>query len=135
MIPSQFFTIESMPLTPNGKVDVKALQVQQGPSLETSDYCPPQSPTEKLIAQIWSDILDVERIGLNDTFFDLGGHSLLIVQSVAQIKQQLGIQIPFREFFGQTLAQFAASCENKIHACQSLSELSGSFREQNLEFL
>jgi hypothetical protein len=73
--------LDALPLTPNGKVDRKALPApdQGRPELEHS-FVPPHSPFQKTLADIWAEVLKIEQIGLHDNFFDLGGHSLLLVQ-------------------------------------------------------
>ncbi|MCK4828463.1 hypothetical protein KA005_72705, partial [bacterium] len=63
---------------------------------------------------IWQNVLDVDKISLHDNFFDLGGHSLMVVKAISLIEKELWIHVPFREFFNQTLRQFAASCEEKL---------------------
>ncbi|MDZ7949849.1 amino acid adenylation domain-containing protein [Nostoc sp. DedQUE09] len=81
MMPTAFITLEALPLTPNGKVDHKALPAPDTarPELETV-YQPPQTEVEKTIADIWQEVLNLENVGINDNFFQLGGHSLLLVQ-------------------------------------------------------
>ena len=81
MVPSAFVILKALPLTPNGKVDRRALPAPQGerPQMEAA-YEMPQTDAELLIAAIWQEILHVEQVGIHDNFFDLGGHSLLMVQ-------------------------------------------------------
>lgn len=80
------------------------------------DYVPPVSPIEKEIAEIWQSVLGIDKISLHDNFFDAGGHSLMVVRAISLIERRIGIHVPFREFFNQTLRQFAASCEEKLHS-------------------
>ena len=91
MLPAMILPLESLPLTHNGKVDVKALPrpKQERPDLETS-YLAPQNEVERTIADIWQKILQVEKVGIHDNFFDLGGHSLLLVQVHDQLRQSYG---------------------------------------------
>jgi acyl carrier protein len=114
MIPSHFIVIDAIPLTPNGKVDYGYLQSLPSQQTNTISYMAPQTPMERQIAEIWANILGIEKVSLNDNFFDLGGHSLLITKVVVQLEKCLGVRIPLREFFGQTLAQFTASIEKKV---------------------
>ncbi|MBG1243505.1 non-ribosomal peptide synthetase [Nostoc sp. NZL] len=81
MVPSAYILLNEFPLTPNGKVDRRALPVPEElrPQLATT-YHAPQSHVEKTIAQVWQEVLHLEKVGVNDNFFDLGGHSLLIIQ-------------------------------------------------------
>ena len=99
MVPSAFVVLKEMPLTPNGKVDRKALPAPDLSALQTSAYEVPQTPTEEILASIWQDLLGVERIGRHDNFFDLGGHSLLITKLVARIGQMMGVTVSVRQLF------------------------------------
>ncbi|MDO5057370.1 MAG: amino acid adenylation domain-containing protein, partial [Lautropia sp.] len=95
MVPSAFVKLDVMPLTPNGKVDRKVLPAPEGDAYAAQDYEPPQGETEQMLATIWQELLGVERVGRHDNFFDLGGHSLLLVALAEQIQQrhfQIGIQ-------------------------------------------
>ena len=100
MIPSVFVFLEALPLTPNGKVDRKALPepaLSKRGSAET--YVSPGTPEEEILAGVWSEVLDIERIGIHDNFFDLGGHSLLMTQVVSRLNKIFNITIPLRSFF------------------------------------
>jgi acyl-coenzyme A synthetase/AMP-(fatty) acid ligase len=87
MLPSAFIGIDSIPLTPNGKIDHKALNALKGseilPSLE---YVAPQTSTQEKLVQIWSELLGKEQVGIYNNFFELGGHSLLATQSISRIQ-------------------------------------------------
>jgi amino acid adenylation domain-containing protein len=110
MIPSLVVTIEAIPLTPNGKVDRAALPDPFGRSaVDAAEYEPPTSPLEVLLASIWSDVLKVERVGLNDNFFHLGGHSLLSLRVAAAVATRSGWRMDPRALFFQTLGQLAAT--------------------------
>ena len=90
MVPSSYTVMEAFPLTPNGKVDRKALpapDVQAGTA--RAGYVPPGTENERLVASIWSEVLGVEKVGLHDSFFDLGGHSLLIVRVHSRLEKQV----------------------------------------------
>jgi acyl carrier protein len=82
MLPSAFVTLPTLPLTPNGKVDRKALpKPDQAQAAETPrEFMPPQSQVEETIASVWKEVLRIDRVGRQDNFFDLGGHSLLLTQ-------------------------------------------------------
>jgi len=88
MMPTAFITLEALPLTPNGKVDRKALPAADTarPELETV-YQPPQTEVEKTIADIWQEVLNIEDVGIHDNFFQLGGHSLLLVQVHSKLQK------------------------------------------------
>jgi len=109
MIPAAFVLLDALPLTPNGKVDRRALPSlgEARPELENV-FAPPSTPAEKLLAKIWAKFLSVEKVGVNDNFFALGGDSILAIQVVARANQE-GLQLTPREMFQhQTIAQLAA---------------------------
>src|SRR5262249_42946091 len=95
MVPSMFARVESLPLTANGKVDKKALP----DPLTTSPKSPvelvaPRGGAEQAIADIWKQVLRVESVGVNENFFDLGGHSLLMAQAHGMIRRRFGRDVP-----------------------------------------
>src|SRR5262245_51522261 len=100
MIPSIFVTLETMPLTPNGKVDRKALPApaRARPKLETV-YVAPRSSMQRELREIWSEVLGFDEIGIHDNFFDLGGDSLRAEQVIARIRQSLDVEVPLHELF------------------------------------
>ncbi|MEL7039184.1 MAG: phosphopantetheine-binding protein [Cyanobacteria bacterium J06592_8] len=100
MIPSAWVKLDAVPLTPNGKIDRRALPepTQVRPELETT-YIMPKTEIEKTIAQIWQKALNLENIGINDNFFDLGGHSLLMVRVHSQLRTVFSSDIPLVEMF------------------------------------
>ena len=87
MVPAAYVHLESLPLTANGKLDRKALPAPDGSAYAVHVYEPPVGAVEEAIARIWSELLNVERIGRNDNFFDLGGHSLLAVRVLSRLRQ------------------------------------------------
>jgi amino acid adenylation domain-containing protein len=99
MVPSVFVPVDSMPLTPSGKVDRRALPEPEGTVAQGGGYVPPRSPTEQLLAQAWSELLGVERVGASDTFFALGGHSLLATRMVSRVREMFGVELPLRTVF------------------------------------
>ncbi|MCP3962378.1 MAG: amino acid adenylation domain-containing protein [bacterium] len=108
MVPALFVPVEAMPLTPNGKVDRKALP-KPDPSLLRSDteYVAPRDETEEALAAIWSEVLAVPRIGIDDNFFELGGDSLLVIRVVSKAKK-VDLGITTRQLFqNPTVAQLA----------------------------
>jgi acyl carrier protein len=100
MIPSAFVTLEQLPLSPNGKVDRKALPAPEGgrPELDQA-FVAPRSSVEETLAAIWAEVLRLERIGVNDNFFDLGGHSLLATRVMSRVHSAFGVNVPLRDFF------------------------------------
>ncbi|TQF71321.1 non-ribosomal peptide synthetase [Pseudoalteromonas luteoviolacea] len=107
MIPSVFVVLTHMPLTPNGKVDRKGLPAPDI-SQQQQVYVAPTTDTEKMLCEIWQDILGVEQVGITDNFFALGGHSLLATKVVANVNTLLHTEVPLRLLFDKpTLADFS----------------------------
>lgn len=108
MVPSAFVFFDRLPLTPNGKVDRAALPAPAHSRPDEKVYAPPRNPVEEALAQIWSGVLNVDRISVNDNFFELGGDSILIIQIVARANRA-GIRLSPRQMFQhQTIAELAA---------------------------
>ena len=110
MIPATVVFLDALPLTPNGKVDRKALPAPEGGD-GGADHVPPATEMETRLAAIWQEVLQVERVGANDNFFDLGGHSLLAMTVIAEIHKATGARLTPRDILLRTLAQLAAQCE------------------------
>ncbi|MCP5100774.1 MAG: AMP-binding protein, partial [Chloroflexi bacterium] len=93
MIPALFVFLDQMPLTPNGKINRRALPAPDQTQTQTETiYEPPTSETQRCLAQIWQTLLSIEQVGLNDHFFHLGGHSLLATQLVSAIRSDLNVE-------------------------------------------
>jgi amino acid adenylation domain-containing protein/non-ribosomal peptide synthase protein (TIGR01720 family) len=115
MIPSAFVRLESMPLTPNGKVDRRALPAPEFG--EEREYVAPRGPVEESIAGTFADLLGAPRVGAHDGFFELGGHSLLATQAIARIRAAFGVELPLRALFeAPTPAALAARVEASLRA-------------------
>ncbi|MFC4047951.1 amino acid adenylation domain-containing protein, partial [Dactylosporangium siamense] len=100
LIPAVFVQLATLPLTPNGKVDRAGLAVVDGSRLELSGgYVAPVGAVQDLLAGIWAGLLDVERVGATDNFFDLGGHSLLATRVVSRIRAVLEVEVPVAALF------------------------------------
>ncbi len=113
MIPSVFVSLEALPLNPHGKVDRSSLPSPDGgrPELEAA-FVAPRSDMELTLAGLWEELLHVDHVGVHDSFFDLGGHSLLVAQALARIRQRLGVELPVTELFSHpTLGELAAAVE------------------------
>nr|UXB94742.1 non ribosomal peptide synthetase [Pseudomonas cichorii] len=109
MVPAAYVHLDSLPLTNNGKLDRKALPAPDQQALISRGYEAPQGETETTLAQIWAEVLQVERVGRFDHFFELGGHSLLAVKLIEKMRQQ-GLSADVRVLFGQpTLMALAAA--------------------------
>jgi hypothetical protein len=99
MVPAAYVQLEQMPLTPNGKLDRKALPAPEGDAYARREYEMPEGEVEVAIARIWQELLRVDRVGRHDNFFEIGGHSLLAVQALSRINDALDISMPVRTFF------------------------------------
>jgi len=100
MVPSAFVKLDEMPLLPNGKVNRRALPAPDAfASGLQGDYVAPSSPTEQLLAAIWSDLLKVDRVGVHDNFFDMGGHSILATRVISRTLEAFGVELPLRCIF------------------------------------
>jgi amino acid adenylation domain-containing protein len=113
MVPHAYLTLDALPLNPNGKIDRAALQKSDGGLQRGADYVPPRTEMEKTIARIWREVLEVEKVGIHDNFFDLGGHSLLAMRVVFRLEREIGQEIFPMELLVQTLEQLAALCEKR----------------------
>jgi acyl carrier protein len=100
MVPSAFVLLDRLPLNPNGKVDRRALPApeQTRPELDEA-YAAPRTEIEEMLAGIWAEVLKLERIGIHDNFFDLGGHSLMATQIVSRIRASFQVELPLRSLF------------------------------------
>ena len=100
MVPSAFVFLDALPLTPNGKVDRRGLPPSDSvrPNLEP-EYVAPQTDAERIIANIWQEVLHLKKVGMDDNFFDLGGHSLLMVQVHSKLRQAFEKKISMVEMF------------------------------------
>lgn len=115
MVPSEFLLVASLPLTPSGKLDRRALAALRTGPVEPT-YEPPQSDLEQAIARAWCEVLGVPRVGRHDNFFELGGHSLLGTLVVSRLRDELKLQIPLYHLFeAPTIEEFAARIAT-IHA-------------------
>ncbi|QKY12015.1 AMP-binding protein [Janthinobacterium lividum] len=99
MVPSAFVSLEAFPLTPNGKIDRKALPAPDQSALPQRQYEAPQGEVEQALAQLWQDLLGLEQVGRRDSFFELGGHSLLATQLVLRVRQALDVELPLMKVF------------------------------------
>ena len=148
LLPAAFVALEALPLTANGKVDRRALPASNRtrPELEKG-FVAPRTPEEELVAEIWAQVLGLERVGIYDDFFELGGHSLLATQAVSRIREAFAVEIPLRRLFEvPTVGGLAASIDAARRAGQSLQappilpvprdgDLPLSFAQQRLWFI
>jgi acyl carrier protein len=100
MVPGVIGVLEKMPLTANGKVDRKGLPgVEELRAGGQKEYQAPRTPTEQMVAQIWSEVLRRPQISVNDNFFDLGGHSLMATQVISRVREQFETEVALRTLF------------------------------------
>ena len=108
MVPQNFVQLEAMPQTNNGKIDYKALPA---PGIEANasdqDQSGPETSAEKFMYKLWSEVLETDDIGLNDTFFDVGGHSLLVMKVITTVNDETGIKLGPQDFLVCTLQQLS----------------------------
>jgi acyl-CoA synthetase (AMP-forming)/AMP-acid ligase II/acyl carrier protein len=116
MVPSIFLELDALPLTANRKVDRRALPPPFGAVSATERFVEPRTSTARQIAQVWCDVLGIDRVSADANFFDVGGHSLLAMKIIARIEGVLGVRLSARALMLETLEQLAASCERQLGA-------------------
>lgn len=99
MIPSVFITLPNLPVNANGKVDLKSLPEPENQINTGASYEPPADPEERSLTEIWQEIFGAKRIGVHDSFFDLGGHSLRAITLAIKTHKELNVQLPLKEIF------------------------------------
>jgi amino acid adenylation domain-containing protein len=108
MVPAVFMTVETMPKTPSGKIDRRALPAPKKQQVQSQSYAQPQSDLERVLAGIWSNLLRLDRVGIHDNFFEIGGNSLMTLQVAVQVRELLKIDLPVVKLFQHpTIAQLA----------------------------
>ncbi|MBN3950378.1 MAG: amino acid adenylation domain-containing protein [Nostoc sp. NMS7] len=125
MVSSAFVFLDTMPLTPSGKVDRRALPTPEDfrPDVE-AEYVAPRTIVEEALAGIWSEVLKIEQVGIHDNFFELGGHSLLATQVISRLRQSFQVELPLRSLFeAPTVASLAESLEKLGRLKQGIQDL------------
>jgi amino acid adenylation domain-containing protein/FkbM family methyltransferase len=146
MVPSGFVLMEQFPLTANGKLDRNALPMPESKSARpVTEFTPPSTETEKVLAAMWSEMLRVEKVGLNDDFFELGGHSLVAIKIVSRIRDAFEVDLPTQTLFEHptiaSLARVLAESKNAGRGAQHIErrKVTGpsplSFSQEQLWFL
>jgi amino acid adenylation domain-containing protein len=132
MIPSAFVYLDALPLTSHGKIDRRALPAPDAerPALAEA-FIAPRTPAEKSLASIWTKLLGINRVGINDSYFELGGDSLLATQLASQVRNLFEVELPLVKLFRHpTLAEMATSIEEAI--IEQMEEISDDEAEQLL---
>ncbi|MBA3441822.1 MAG: amino acid adenylation domain-containing protein [Pyrinomonadaceae bacterium] len=115
MIPTAFVSLKSLPLTRNGKVDRQALPAPEESSELEKAFVAPRTPTEEALAGIWREVLGVKQVGVNDNFFRLGGHSLLLTRVISRVRAAFDVELPLRSLFEEpTIAKLALTIEDVL---------------------
>ena len=127
MVPAYFVKLEKMPLTPNGKVNRKALPDPKGQVVSEEEYVAPANETEEKLVRIWQELLGISEVGVNDNFFSMGGHSLNAATLVYRIHKEFDVELPIREVFTsrtiKTLAELIRADEKSTYtSIQPLKE-------------
>jgi natural product biosynthesis luciferase-like monooxygenase protein len=140
MVPGQVVALDRLPLTPNGKVDRKALpEVGPGGGDEGREYVAPRTTIEEVLADVWEEVLGVERVGVHENFFELGGHSLLATLLISRMRAAFGLEIPLRSIFeSPTVAGLAALVEQKqveLIGVEALARMSDEIKQLSEEEL
>ena len=131
MIPSYVIQLEKIPLTPNGKIDRQNLPEPERIIQTGAEYQGPRDETEKTLAVIWENVLGVARVGIDDNFFMLGGHSLKATIVISRIDQEMNVEIPLREIFQKPtirkLALYIRGAESTVHHAIKAAEARESY--------
>ncbi|HEU0077021.1 MAG TPA: amino acid adenylation domain-containing protein, partial [Longimicrobiaceae bacterium] len=143
MVPAAFVRLDAFPVTAGGKVDRRALPAPEGDALATGGYEAPVGGTEEVLAEIWAEVLGVERVGRRDDFFELGGHSLLVVRVISRVRKVLEVEVALGDLFTRpVLTDFARELEARsraelppIELVDRRADLPLSFAQQRLWFI
>ncbi len=111
MIPAHFVSLPALPLTPNGKIDRNALPIPEETGVDEG-YDAPHTPAEDVLAAIWAEVLELERVGRHGNFFELGGHSLLAIRVISRLREAFQVELSVRTVFeAPTIAELASAIE------------------------
>jgi len=113
LVPANYLELDKLPRAADGSVDVPSLP---DPFAPQDDFVAPRSAAERLVAEVWRELLGIERIGVRDNFFDIGGHSLLAMRAATRIAKRTGARLAPGSLVLQTLEQIAAECERQTSA-------------------
>src|SRR6266481_1143421 len=127
MVPSYIVRLPKLPRLPNGKIDKNILP---DPESLRSTYVAPQTATEKRLAEMWSDLLDLDEISTHENFFELGGHSLLATQLIARLREELQVELPLRIMFdgSPTILELATQIDNHLIEQSSVADIAEALK-------
>jgi hypothetical protein len=131
MVPAAFVLLDSLPLTPTGKLHRKALPAPSDMARESEDnHIAPRTPTEELLAELWSKLLNADRLGVHENFFDLGGHSLLATQLMSRVRDTFQVDLGVRVVFeAPTISELALRIDRSMSESVETRELAAAFAE------
>jgi acyl carrier protein len=114
MVPAQFVTVKQFPLTPNGKVDLKQLPRPEGIEQSSHAYVAPRSTEEIGLAEIWQEVLMLNKLGIDDNFFELGGDSLSATRAYARANKAFGMALTLREMLDRPTIRSLAELVTQV---------------------
>ncbi|MEO7533278.1 MAG: amino acid adenylation domain-containing protein, partial [Ferruginibacter sp.] len=132
MVPALWVELESLPLTPNGKINKKALPDPDASDLQSHEYVTPRNETEQQLANVWQELLGVERVGIHDNFFELGGHSLLAMRVVSAIRRSLKSELAIKDLFENPTIAGLSSLLQSTTSNESLSVIEVQQRPEHI---
>jgi amino acid adenylation domain-containing protein len=148
MVPAIFVLMDALPLSPNGKVDRRALpDPTPWRSALTGHAATARTPIEDILVNIWNNLLGISNVGIYDNFFELGGHSLMVVQVMARVRESFAVDLPMQVLFREpTISGLAQELETTLHSgisrisqpilpCQHSEQMQVSFAQQRMWFL
>ena len=128
MVPSAFMFLDALPLTPNGKVDRKALPPPDFTADSETPFVAPRTETEKTLARIWGEVLELPQVGIHENFFDLGGHSLKATQVIARAFSAFQVEVPLHDLFSSpTVAELAEKIDALRPATSSVAPVPAQY--------
>ena len=99
MVPASVLVLDDLPVTPAGKIDRRRLPLPDGSAADSAAFVEPVTELERQVADLFGELLGIDRVGMHDDFFDLGGHSLLATKLVSQVRERFRVELPLRYFF------------------------------------
>ena len=122
--PSEYLLVSELPLSVDGEVDHQALPRNEAMKSITDEYVEPRNPLESILAGIWMDVLEVDKLSVHDNFFRLGGHSLLATMANFRVSDTLGIEVPVTVLFeAPTIAEFASRLSSDPHDSRRIEQV------------